>query len=164
MDMIAQPLYAAVMAGKSLLADVLERWQQEQRLDWSQLARMAGISRGTINNIRQGNSVTSDSLRKLAKGLATHPNTGAFDPKTHTRALRELFEAGGFIVTPEYPARDLRAMIADVLGPDSADHPERAEQILRELATLPPHLQDVWLDMQRINMLGLRADAPEKQP
>lgn len=120
MDMIVQPMYDAVMVEKSRLADVLERWQQEQRLEWSQLARMAGISRGTINNIRHGNAVHSDSLRKLAKGLATHPNTGAFDPSVHTRALRDLFEAGGFIVAPEYPARDLRAMIAEVLGPERA--------------------------------------------
>lgn len=158
MDMPVQALYAPVMADKSALAVVLERWQSEQRLEWSELARMAGVSRGTLNNIRKGAGVNSDSLRKIAKGLATHPNTGAFDRLTHDRALRELFQARGFIVSPEYPRADLRTTVAEIVGPARAD---QVDGIVRELATLPPHLQDRWLDMARVAMIGLRAQPRE---
>lgn len=143
------------MAEQSTLAEVLERWRVEQKLEWVQLARLAGVSRGTLNNLRLGKTANSDTLRKIARGLATHPYTGAFDAVVHRRALYEMFDAAGLVAADEHPRPDLRTSVMEVVGPTRAD---QVDGIVRDLATLPPHLQDKWIDMARVAMLGIRAD------
>lgn len=146
----------AVMGERPTLATAVERWRIEQRLEWTQLARLAGISRGTLNNVRLGKSVNSDTLRKIALGLATHPHTGEFDAVVHARALRELFDVSGLIADDQLPRPDLRASVAEVVG--AGRTADQVDVIVRDLAKLPPHLQDRWIDMARIAMLGIRAD------
>lgn len=50
---------------------------------------------------------------------------------------------------------ELESRIRPHFEPERAD---QVEQILRTLATLPPHLQDRWIEMMRVSMLGMRAE------
>jgi transcriptional regulator with XRE-family HTH domain len=138
------------------LAAVLERWRIEQKLEWRQLARLSSVSRGTLNNLRLGKSANSDTLRKIARGLATHPHTDAFDTVVHRRALYDLFDAAGLVAGDEFPRPDLRTSVLEVVG--TGARADQVDAIVRELATLPPHLQDRWIDMARVAMLGIRQE------
>ena len=87
---------AILMAEATALGAQLDRWIKRQRLSVAELCRLSGMSRRTIYNIGDGASVTSETLRKIARGLATDPHTGELDRRTHSEALRDLLAAGGF--------------------------------------------------------------------
>ena len=82
-----------LLAESLTLAETVQRWLRRQRLDVAQVARLGGLSRPTVHKVMRGDRVSGDSLRGIAKGLASDPYTREMDPSIYAEALRELAEA-----------------------------------------------------------------------
>lgn len=104
---------------RTRLGDTLERLIQDQRVSIAHIVKYSGISRNTIWLIQQG--VTTDpepeTLRKIARGLATDPHSTKFDRPVYVNSLRALCEAAGLPdLTEEIPPCDLETEIRAVVG------------------------------------------------
>lgn len=97
---------------KTALADALDVWMKRQRLQPAALARLAGVSRPTVYAALRGDRISGDSLRAIARGLATDPFSGELDPAVYAEALRELAEVGSHPdLAVDVPMPDLEALI-----------------------------------------------------
>lgn len=86
-----------VVAEQTRLASVLEDWLSRQRVPVAHLTRVAKVSANTVWLIQQGTTTRPEiqTLRKIARGLATDPKDGSFDQAVYDEALRDLAEAAG---------------------------------------------------------------------
>lgn len=85
---------------------------RRQRLKQADLVRLSGLSRPTITAAREGSKIGTESVRALARGLATDPYDGTFDGTVYADALRDLAEAAGYPhLLTEMPSADLESEI-----------------------------------------------------
>lgn len=120
------------------LPDELREIRKRAGLTRKALAALAGVSDGTIRLIEAGVSQPkAETLRLLAKGLATSRLTDEVDTEQHEALYRRLLDAAGLL--PE-PASDI-----DILPPDITAHARELIQtdegmfraLLAGLARLP---------------------------
>lgn len=80
------------------LAIVLSRWIRRERLRPADIAAASGISRAHLWLMTSGKVTrpTPETLRRLALGLATDPDTGEVDRLKRDAALAELSRAAGY--------------------------------------------------------------------
>lgn len=103
------------VAMQARLPDELREIRRRAGLTRKVLAELAGLSDGTIRLIEAGTSQPrAETLRLLAKGLATKRLTGDVDAEQHEALYRRLLDAAGLL--PE-PAHD-----GDALPPDITAH------------------------------------------
>lgn len=114
------------------LADVLDQWLADQRLSIAELARMAGVGRPTIYKMRSGERPSVETLRKIARGLATTPRSGQFDADAYSLAARDLFAAAGYEQPPEVHTVPVEEEIARMVKSRAT-----AEQIVEVLRRYP---------------------------
>lgn len=81
-----------VVAEQTRLAAVLDDWLRRQRVPVAHLTRVGKVSANTIWLIQQGTTTKPEiqTLRKIARGLATDPADAAFDQIVYAEALRDL--------------------------------------------------------------------------
>lgn len=87
-----------LVAERTDLAEALDGWRRKQRVEWTHVSRVSGVSRNTIYNALDGGRPTSDALRKVARGLATDPHSGELDRIVFEEIVRDLFGIAGFDV------------------------------------------------------------------
>jgi hypothetical protein len=123
---------------RKTLAEALDGWIADQRLRVADVARSGGLSRQTVYNIRDGELVSPETVRKLARGVATDPRTGVLDRSLYGMALSELFLAAGFKPPEdEVVTVSLEDQITRLVGRRAT-----AEQIARALELYPELSQD----------------------
>lgn len=124
-----------------------------QRVTVSHVAHHGNLSRNTIYLIQQGTTTdpSPDTLRKIARGLATNARTGKFERSTYVEALRDLAAIAGRVALSEeasaIPPVDLEAEIALVVG--SRRRADVLAKFLRRYPALSPDqrtLVDALLD------------------
>src|SRR4051812_49329673 len=101
------------------LASVLSRWIRQERLRPADIERASGITRAHLWLMTSGkvSRPTPETLRKLARALATDPHTGERDRVKAELALRELSEAAGYPELGTDPdASDLAAALRAAVG------------------------------------------------
>lgn len=94
-----------LVAERTRLGEVIDKWLQRLRVTKAHVARFGGVSPNTLNYISQGTTTSPEmeTLRKIARGLATDPFTSAVDQAAYADAWRELAVAAGL---PE-PSADI---------------------------------------------------------
>lgn len=91
-----------LVAERTELGDLIEDWiVDRQRLTKTAVAKMAGFTRQTLENIQKGASTRRTTLRSLVKAIATDPRTGELDAVVYLEALTEIFEKAGFEPEPD---------------------------------------------------------------
>lgn len=103
-----------LVAEQTRLASILEDWLQRQRVPVAHLTRVAKVSANTVWLIQQGTTTKPEiqTLRKIARGLATDPVDRSFDQAVFAEALHELSDAAGLLdEIDEVPAPTLEGMI-----------------------------------------------------
>lgn len=110
------------------VADLLRRLREQAGLTRKELAGLAGVSDTTIKLIETGESGSPrpDTLRLLARGLATHRLTRRIDRAQADELHTDLMRAAGY--TPEsvgvLPAEDveipddIEAQVRELVGTD----------------------------------------------
>lgn len=131
-------------AAKPSLATVLKRWMRRERLRPNEVAGLAGISRAHLWLMLNGRVArpTPETLRKLARALASDPHERTVDRLKRDEALRELALVAGY---PDLADRAdagelIRAIMAVVGNPQAAEF--WAEMIAAH-PTLSPTLQNM---------------------
>jgi transcriptional regulator with XRE-family HTH domain len=105
-----------LLAERVTLADELGRWMRARRLQPTQLARLAGVSRPTVHNALRGDRISGDSIRAIARGLAMDPESEQLDPTVFGEVLRDLAEAAGRpAIAEDIPAADLDSEIRGIV-------------------------------------------------
>jgi transcriptional regulator with XRE-family HTH domain len=105
-----------LVAERATLADELGRWMRTRRLQPTQLARLAGVSRPTIHNALRGDRISGDSIRAIARGLAMDPESEQLDPTVYADVLRDLADAAGRpAIAEDIPAADLDSEIRSIV-------------------------------------------------
>lgn len=107
------------MAERTRLGDTLEKLIQDQRVSIAHIVKYGEISRNTIWLIQQGVTTTPEpeTLRKIARGLATDPHSAQFDRPVYITCLRTLCEGAGMRdLTADIPPCDLETEIRAVVG------------------------------------------------
>lgn len=99
------------VAERADLAGVLNGWVERSRLDKAVLARLAGIGRDTLYRVLRGMPAQPDTLRKLARGLATDPFSGEVDQAVRYEALRDFAQVTGFELMEDDTPPSLEAAI-----------------------------------------------------
>lgn len=122
-----------MLTDHSRLADALQRWLERTRLEKAAVARQGGLSRGTLYSILDGSPAEPDTLRKIARGLATDPFTKAFNPHLYAEAVQDLFTAAGYELPPNEIVRISLEDEVERLVRSRAD----ADQIARALKRFP---------------------------
>lgn len=103
-----------LVAERTRLGDTLERWLQRQRVTKAHVSKHGGVSTNTIWLIEQGTTTRPEmeTLRKIARGLATDPFDGTVDPQAFADAWRQLAAAAGLPEpASEMPAPDLESVL-----------------------------------------------------
>ncbi len=98
------------------LSGALRSLRKRQRISQSALASLSGVSRTTITNIEAGldpmtnqaPSPRADTLRALARGLATDGHGGRHDD-LETTFYADLMDAAGYLPAPWNMADALRS-------------------------------------------------------
>jgi hypothetical protein len=112
------------VTGKPGVGAVLAEWMNRRRLNPTQLARLAQVSRSTVYVVLDSRSGSPSTMSHLAKGLATDPlDPASVDYDVERAAERALFEAIGVLrVVPSVSAEaGLEERIASLTGdPDVA--------------------------------------------
>jgi hypothetical protein len=137
-----------LLTDHSRLADALERWLQRTRLEKAVVARQGGLSRGTLYYILDGSPAEPDTLRKVARGLATDPFSKAFDPHLYADAIEELFAAAGYALPPNEVVRISLEDEVERLVRNRAT----AEQIVKVLEKFP----ELSTDKRTLLMAAIR--------
>lgn len=107
------------MAERTLLAERLDGWRRKQRVEWTHVSRSSGVGRNTIYNALDGGTPGTDTLRKIARGLATDPHGGDLDRLAYVEIVSSLFEAAGYDVPPDAAVAALAKLaLADVTTED----------------------------------------------
>jgi transcriptional regulator with XRE-family HTH domain len=84
---------------------------RSQRLNLAELARQANVSRATLYYIRDGRTPTPETIRQIARGLATDPfDTDVIDGALETRFYGELMAAAHFGSTSNDASPDVLAL------------------------------------------------------
>lgn len=84
-----------LVAERTELGQALEGWRQQQRVEWTHVSRVSGVSRNTIYNAMDGGTPGTDTLRKIARGLATDPYTGDLNRIAYEAIIIDLFKKAG---------------------------------------------------------------------
>lgn len=105
-------------SAESGLASVLSRWIRRERLRPADIERAAGVTRAHLWLITTGkvSRPMPETLRKIAQGLATDPDTGEVDRLKRDQALMELSAAAGYPETGDADADELAHAIRAVVG------------------------------------------------
>jgi transcriptional regulator with XRE-family HTH domain len=101
------------------LATVLTRWIRRERLRPYDIERASGITRAHLWLMTHGRvkRPTPETLRKLAKALASDPETGEVDRLKRNEALREMSAAVGYADPGSSADRDdLVRVVGAVVG------------------------------------------------
>lgn len=158
-----------LVAERTLLGEVLERWLHRQRVTVAHVVRQGGLSRNTVWLIQQGTTASPEleTLRKLARGLATDPFSVEFDAQVYTDALRELAAAAGFPdPTADLPEPDLESALRST----GLDRQEAAfwADIHRRYPNATPDQKRMLKDLaravfgsERVARLGQKESLPE---
>lgn len=138
-----------LVAEQTRLAEAIERWLQRQRLTVAHVVRYGGLSRNTVWLIQQGTTASPEmeTLRKLARGLATDPyGTHEVDTNVYREAWRDLALSCGFPdPTIEDAPPSMEASIRTVAKPSGSaeswaefirDHSEATPDQIRMLRAL----------------------------
>lgn len=107
-----------LVAERTRLADTVDRWLQRQRVSKVHLTKFGGISANTLWLIQQGTTTSPEmeTLRKIAKGLATDPYSKDMDREVYLEAWRDLAAAAGHPdPTQEIPPADLDSEIRAII-------------------------------------------------
>lgn len=106
-----------LLAERLSLADVLQTWMRRQRLRPVDLVRLSGLSRPTVYEARDGGRVSAETVRLLARALATDPYDGEVNAALHAEALRELAEAANYphLLSEAPPPPDLDSEIRAII-------------------------------------------------
>jgi transcriptional regulator with XRE-family HTH domain len=99
------------VAERSELTETLTAWIERMRLDKSELTRLAGIGRQTLYRLLDGERPQPETLRKIARGLATDPRSRDIDPILRREALRDFEAATGLELLDADEALNLEAAI-----------------------------------------------------
>ena len=102
------------MLGQAGLARTLAALRQA-RQSQDELAIVAGVGRGTVQRIERGEATTAQTLRQIARGLATD-GAGHIDEARCERYYARLMEAAGFSPRAEPAPRRWRPPVAAVQG------------------------------------------------
>lgn len=100
-----------LVAERADLADVVKTWMERRRLDRVELARLSGIARNTLYRILEGMAAQPETLRKIAKGLATDPHTDEIDSGIRLLALRDFAQVAGIDLADDAPPPTLEQAI-----------------------------------------------------
>lgn len=89
--------------GRGALAEELRRWRRRARLSQRDLARLSGLSQGTIRDIETGSQTRPklDTLRLLARAIATGEDRVTDEDTAHLCYLRMFLAAGYDAAPPE---------------------------------------------------------------
>lgn len=84
--------------GDPSLSAMLDRWMRRQRVRTEHLVRHGAVSRNTISRVRhdQTERPTVDTIRRIARALATDPYDRSIDYVAYVRASRDLLLAAGY--------------------------------------------------------------------
>lgn len=84
--------------GDARLSAMLERWMRRQRVKTEHLVRHGAVSRNTVWRARhdQTERPTIDTIRRIARALATDPYDRSIDYVAYVRASRDLLGAAGY--------------------------------------------------------------------
>lgn len=118
------------------LAVVLREWIDRQRIPISKIAENGGLSRTVIYDVVNGKRPESDTLRKLALGLAVDPRTEIRDEAIEAEVLADLMEAAGH--SGPAPCSGSGRTLEDQISPlvKSRSKAEAFATILRRYPTL----------------------------
>lgn len=126
-----------LVAEQTRLGAVLDDWINRQRVPVAHLARHGGVSANTIWLIQNGTTTRPEiqTLRKIAKGLATDPSDQTFDQAVFERSLKELAAAADRVAEiDDVPSPTLEAMIR-ASGVKSRRQAERLAAFIRKSPT-----------------------------
>lgn len=128
------------------MGDEIEAIRKEGPFTQQQVADRLGLKLATYLSYRRGYiQVTPNTLKKWANAL---------DVPAAELAHRLGIELCLTIADASALRRELATLLPDAGA-------AQMEATVRELAKLPPHLRDQWMQMARINMRGIQADARE---
>lgn len=138
-----------LVAERSRLGEAVDRWLQRQRVTKAHVSKHGGVSTNTIWLIQQGttSSPELETLRKIARGLATDPFSRELDRLVYADALRDLALSCGFPdpTLEESPPPSMEASIRTVARPRGAaeswaefirDHSDATPDQIRMLRAL----------------------------
>ncbi len=160
-----------LVAERTRLADVIERWLHRQRLTKAHVSKHGGVSTNTIWLIQQGTTTSPEleTLRKVARGLATDPHSAEFDAQVYIEALRDMAGAAGFPEPAEaLPTPDLESALRST----GLDRQEAAfwADIHRRYPNATPDQKRMLKDLARavfgaegMARLGQRESRPESR-
>ena len=161
-----------LVAERSRLGDTLERWLQRQRLSKAHVSKYGGVSTNTIWLIQQGTTASPEmeTLRKLARGLATNPfGDHEVDRHIYSEAWRDLALSCGFPdPTTEDAPPSIEASIRTIAKPSGAA--ESWADFIRDHSDATPDqielLRTLWEAMtaRRITRLVQRDATTEGSP
>lgn len=130
------------------LAECVQSWMQRQRLEKAELARLSGIGRNTLYRILEGMPAQPDTLRKIAKGVATDPHSGEVDAAVRQDVLKDFSDATGFDLIDLAPPPSLEAAIRSE-GVRSPRQAAKLAAFLRKYPNMTPNqrkLVDALID------------------
>ena len=128
------------------MGDEIEAIRKEGAFTQQQVAGRLGLSLQTYLGYRRGyHKITPNTLKKWANAL-----------DVPAAELAARLGIDHFLLDAD--ASSLRRELAALL-PDAGA--AQMEATVRELAKLPPHLRDQWMQMARINMRGIQDEARE---
>jgi transcriptional regulator with XRE-family HTH domain len=138
------------------LATVLTRWIRRERLRPADIERACGVSRAHLWLMTSGKvpRPTPETLRKLALGLATDPDTRVVDRLKRDHALGELSVAAGY---PDFRTDADAGDLIVALRAASANH--QVAEFWREMVERypdlsPTHQQIVRSVLEQIVLRG----------
>lgn len=138
-DIAHQRTGMVVVAERVRLGDVIDALIKRHRVGITHISDTGGVSRNTIDLIRKGTTGEPgpETLRKIARGLATDPHSGDFDRPVYVDALRKMSEAAGLPdLTLDFPPCDLEAEIRSVIK--DRDRASVFAAVLRRYPTMTP--------------------------
>lgn len=144
---IAEVLVASKKTADGIrMGDEIEAIRKEGPFTQQQVADRLGLKLATYLSYRRGYIlVTANTLKKWANAL-----------DVPAAELAQRLGIDHCLLGAD--ASSLRRELAAVLPDASA---AQMEATVRELAKLPPHLRDQWMQMARINMRGIQDEARE---
>jgi hypothetical protein len=91
-----------VVAERVRLWDTIDAWMARQRVKQADIIKHGGVAGNTLWLIQQGTTTRpeTETVRKIARGLASDPRTGVLDRRSTSRRYKNFAETPGSRILP----------------------------------------------------------------
>lgn len=122
-----------LVAERTGLAETLTAWIERMRLEKAELTRLSGIGRQTLYRLLDGERPQSETLRKIARGLATDPRSFEVDAILRREVLRDFEAVTGLDLLDDDPPPTLE----DAIRSEGIHSPRQAAKLAAFLRKYP---------------------------